>query len=110
MNHLENFYHAFVLGLLVQLEDDYEVSSNRELGIGRYDIMLIPKNINNDGIIIEFKSVRLSKDESIDELLNQALNQIETKKYDTELKKRGIKNIIKWGIAFKGKEVKVGKI
>jgi hypothetical protein len=110
INNSENFYHAFVLGLLVQLEDEYEVLSNRESGIGRYDVMLIPKNINNNGIIIEFKSVRLSKNESLDELLDQALKQIVDKKYDTELKRKGVKNIIKWAIAFKGKEVKVGKI
>jgi hypothetical protein len=109
INNSENFYHAFVLGLLVQLEDDYEVLSNRESGIGRYDVMLIPKNINKNGIIIEFKSARLSKNESLDELLDQALKQIEDKKYDTELKRKGIKNIIKWAIAFKGKEVRVGR-
>jgi len=122
VNNSENFYHAFVLGLLVQLEDDYEVTSNRaghsaslhcspcnlESGIGRYGVMLIPKDIKKNGVIIEFKSAKLSKNESIDTMLNQALKQIGDNKYDTELKKRGIENIIRWGIAFKGKEVKVG--
>lgn len=106
----ENFYHAFVLGILVYLEKDYEVRSNRESGFGRYDVMIIPKDRRKKGIIIEFKKVDKFENETIETALEAALKQIEDKRYDTELTSLGINDIVKVGIAFKGKEVKVGKI
>lgn len=104
----ESFYHAFVLGMLVNLDKDYEVRSNRESGYGRYDVMIIPKDRKKRGIIIEFKKASEFKGESLEDAVNEALCQIEERKYDGELKSLGIKDIIKIGIAFKGKMVKLG--
>jgi len=99
----ENFYHAFVLGILVNLDKDYEIKSNRESGIGRYDVMIIPKATHKKGIVIEFK--RASKKESLEEALDRAKKQLAQKKYETELIQRGIEQSIRLAIAFKGKEV-----
>jgi predicted AAA-ATPase/PD-(D/E)XK nuclease superfamily protein len=99
----EKSYHLFVLGLLVTLQDLYEVDSNRESGYGRYDIMLIPKDITKRSIIIEFK--RIFDDEDLGTAATQALEQIHDKQYAQNLKKRGIQTITAFGIAFKGKEV-----
>ncbi|WP_297427260.1 AAA family ATPase [Clostridium sp.] len=103
----ERVYHAFVLGMLVSLSKDYEVKSNKESGYGRYDVMIIPKDISKLGIIIEFKKIDYFLDDTIEEATNEALKQIEDKKYETELINKGIKDIIKLAIVFKGKEVKV---
>ncbi|MGL5380148.1 AAA family ATPase [Clostridium sp.] len=103
----EKVYHAFVLGMLVSLNSTYEVRSNRESGIGRYDVMLIPKNIKRPGIIFEFKRYDEEDEETISEMLDEALEQIENMKYDTELKDRNIDNIIKLAIVFNGKEVHI---
>jgi predicted AAA-ATPase/PD-(D/E)XK nuclease superfamily protein len=102
-NEPEKSYHLFVLGLLVTLQDSYDVVSNRESGFGRYDIMLIPKDSAKRGIIIEFKRT-LSK-ETLEIAADKALEQIRTKQYVQELKKRGIKIMSAFGIAFKGKKV-----
>jgi hypothetical protein len=99
----EKSYHLFVLGLLVTLQDSYDVVSNRESGYGRYDIMLVPKDVSKRGIVIEFK--RVEKKESLETAAAKALEQIKAKQYDQELKKRGITTITYFGIAFKGKEV-----
>ena len=106
----ENFYHGFVLGLMVDQTDNYIITSNRESGFGRYDIMLEPIDKNNDkypGIIIEFKVINSRKENSLEETVKAALNQIEEKNYDAELIKRGVnkENIHHYGFAFKGKEV-----
>ncbi|MGL6105239.1 AAA family ATPase [Romboutsia sp.] len=101
----EKVYHAFVLGMLVSLSSTHEVLSNRESGIGRYDVSLIPKDNTKPGVIFEFKRYDEEDEESIAEMLDIALNQIEDKKYDTTLKSRGIDNIIKLAIVFNGKEV-----
>ena len=106
----ENFYHGFVLGLMVDQTDNYIIASNRESGFGRYDIMLEPKDKNNThypGIIIEFKVINPRKENSLEETVEAALKQIEEKNYDAELIKRGVKaeNIHHYGFAFKGKEV-----
>ncbi|WP_275950252.1 AAA family ATPase [Desulfonema limicola] len=101
----EKFYHAFILGLLVWLEDRYEVKSNRESGLGRYDAVLIPKDRTKIGIIMEFKKVNERKKETPEQTLKKAMEQIEKKKYTAELKAAGIKDIIKIAIAFKGKEL-----
>lgn len=106
----ESFYHAFVLGMLVHIEKDYEVRSNRESGYGRYDVLIIPKDKSRKGIIIEFEKVDKYENETINTALEAALKQIEEKKYETELTAMGIDDIIKLGIAFKGKEVKMDTV
>jgi hypothetical protein len=101
----EKVYHAFVMGLLLWLGADYQVTSNRESGYGRYDIMIIPRDTAKLGVIIEFKKTR--KKETLEAAVKSALDQIETKKYETTLIQRGIKNYKKLAIVFKGKEVTV---
>ena len=106
-NTAENFYHAFVLGMLVGLKDTYYVNSNRESGLGRYDIMLEPKDKNGNSFIMEFKLYNEDKEESIEEIIENAKKQIEEKGYETRLKERGFTNITKMIFAFKGKEVRM---
>ncbi len=106
----ENFYHGFVLGLMVDQTENYLLISNRESGYGRYDIMLEPIDKSNEklpGIVIEFKVINLKKETTLKDTVEAALEQIEEKKYDAELIKRGVKkeNIHHYGFAFKGKEV-----
>ena len=103
----ENFYHAFVLGMLVGLKDSYYVNSNRESGMGRYDIMLEPKDKNGNSFIMEFKLYKKDKEKAIEETIENAKRQIEEKGYEQNLKERGFKNITKMVYAFKGKEVKM---
>ncbi|MVX62520.1 AAA family ATPase [Clostridium chromiireducens] len=103
----ERVYHAFVLGMLVSLSDNYKVKSNKESGYGRYDVMIIPKDTSKIGIIIEFKKIDDFLDDTIEEATRDALKQIEDKKYAQELIENGIKNIIKLAIVFKGKTVEV---
>lgn len=97
-------YHAFVLGMLVALDKTHYVLSNRESGLGRYDISLILKDVTKKGVIIEFKSVMKKSKKSIEEHLEDALSQIENNKYEAELLDRGVKDIIKLAIVFKSKE------
>ena len=106
-NVAENFYHAFVLGMLVGLKDTYYVNSNRESGFGRYDIMLEPKDKNGNSFIMEFKVYKEEKEKTIEETLENAKKQIEEKGYEENLKERGFKNITKMVYAFRGKEVKM---
>ena len=106
-NTAENFYHAFVLGMLVGLKDTYYVNSNRESGMGRYDIMLEPKDKNGNSFIMEFKVYKEDKEKDIEETIENAKKQIEEKQYEQNLKERGFKNITKMVYAFKGKEVKM---
>ena len=106
----ENFFHGFVLGLMVDQTENYIINSNRESGYGRYDIMLEPIDKTNEklpGIVIEFKVINPRKENSLEETVEAALKQIEEKNYDAELIKRGVKeeNIHHYGFAFKGKEV-----
>ena len=106
----ENFYHGFVLGLMVDQTENYLIISNRESGYGRYDIMLEPIDKSNEklpGIVIEFKVINPKKETTLEDTVEAALEQIEEKKYDAELIKRGVKkeNIHHYGFAFKGKEV-----
>lgn len=103
----EKVYHAFVLGMLVSLSDNYEVKSNKESGYGRYDVMIIPKDKLKQGIIIEFKKINEFLNDTIEEATKEALQQIEDKKYEAELVERGITNIIKLAIVFKNKEVEI---
>jgi hypothetical protein len=106
-NESEKVYHAFVLGMLVALSDNYEVKSNRESGYGRYDVMIIPRDNKKLGIVIEFKKVEEEDNESLEEAVNAALLQIKTKNYKQELLDRKIENILELGIAFQGKELLV---
>ena len=106
-NTAENFYHAFVLGMLVGLRDTYYVNSNRESGIGRYDIMLEPKDKTQNSFIMEFKIYKDEKENTIEDTIENAKKQIEEKKYEENLKERGFTNITKMVFAFKGKEVKM---
>ncbi len=99
----EKVYHAFVLGLLITLTKTHEVKSNRESGFGRYDVCLIPKDPSSLGIVIEFKKV--DEKEDLEKGSEDALKQIEEKKYAAELKSRGIEKILFLGMAFKGKSV-----
>ncbi|SHH39266.1 AAA family ATPase [Tepidibacter thalassicus] len=103
----ESFYHAFVLGILVALNEEYEVKSNRESGYGRYDIMIIPKDKSKIGIIIEFKKVNKRRKENLEIAVQNAIEQIKNKNYRQDLLDRGVKNIIELGIAFEGKDVLV---
>ena len=106
-NTAENFYHAFVLGMLVGLKDTYYVNSNRESGFGRYDIMLEPKDKNGNSFIMEFKVLKDGEEKTLKETIENAKKQIEEKKYEESLKERGFKNITKMVYAFNGKEVEM---
>lgn len=106
----ERVYHSFVLGMLVALNNTHYVLSNRESGYGRYDVMVIPKDITKPGIIIEFKRARKNNKKTIEQLIEEAKTQIEDKKYETELLSRGITDIKKLVIVFKGKEVSVNNV
>ncbi len=108
----ERFYHGFVLGLLVELSDRYILNSNRESGFGRYDVILEPKNSEDDAVIMEFKVFNARKEKSLVETLANALKQIEDRKYEASLIERGIskERIHKYGFAFQGKKVLIGAV
>ena len=106
-NTAENFYHAFVLGMLVGLHDTYYVNSNRESGFGRYDIMLEPRDKNGNSFIMEFKVADDFEESTIEEVIENAKKQIEEKGYESNLRERGFNNITKMVFAFKGKECKM---
>ncbi len=103
----ERFYHGFVLGMMTELREQYSVSSNQESGLGRYDIMLEPRDSNKDAFIIEFKVVHTKRGETLEDAVQDALLQIEKKKYETALTAKGIPKdrIRKYGFAFQGKVV-----
>lgn len=103
----ENFYHGFVLGLCVIMDNRYYISSNRESGEGRYDIQLLPKQKNMPGILIELKAAKNVSEEILKQLSQTALKQINENKYDTDLTEKGVKTILKYGVAFSGKQVKI---
>lgn len=106
-NLKENYYHGLMLGLLAIGESNYDIRSNRESGLGRYDIQLIPKKSVLPGIIIEVKAADKDAGVELSKLAQTALKQIEEKKYYTELYAQGINDIIKYGVAFKGKMVEI---
>jgi len=101
----EGFYHGLTLGLIALLDNQYRIKSNRESGDGRYDISLIPREKKYPGIIMELKWKSGLEDAELEKLSTEALNQIDEKRYDLELKEEEIENIIKLGIAFSGKKV-----
>ena len=106
----ERFYHGFVLGLLVELRDRYQIRSNRESGYGRYDVMLTPVTEVDDAIVIEFKVHEPDEEESLQDTVRTALEQITEKNYDAELLAQGISadRIRHYGFAFEGKKVLIG--
>lgn len=107
---LERFYHGFVLGLIVDLAGKYHITSNRESGFGRYDVVMEPLQKQFDAIVMEFKVQNPAKEESLQHTVQNALLQIEEKNYDTELLARGIpkSKIRHYGFAFCGKKVLIG--
>ena len=98
----EAFYHGLLLGFMVSLNKTHEIKSNRESGLGRFDILIIPKDIHHSGIIMKLKIK--SEKETLKNAAQKALKQIEQKRYSEELKQRGIQNTIQIGIGFEGKE------
>ena len=107
----ERFYHGFVLGLIVDLQDHYVVTSNRESGFGRYDVMLEPKDVKNDpAFILEFKVWDSDEEETLSDTVAAAHAQIEEKQYEEVLIAKGIpaEHIRKYGFAFEGKKVLIG--
>ncbi len=108
----ESFYHGLVLGLLVEQKGRYIIRSNRESGYGRYDVMMIPTEERQPAVILEFKLFSSKRGEkSLEDTASNALKQIEEKQYDTDLLARGIprEHILKYGLAFRGKECLIRK-
>ena len=108
----ERFYHGFVLGLLADLRERYQIRSNRESGYGRYDVMLMPLNQQDKAIVIEFKVHEPDEESSLQDTVQSALDQIKEKNYDAELLAQGIsaERICHYGFAFEGKKVLIGEI
>ena len=106
----ERFYHGFVLGLLTELASDYVLTSNRESGFGRYDVMIEPKERNKNAMILEFKVHQPKKEATLEDTVENALKQIEDKEYESVLLAKGFEKeqIFKYGFAFEGKTVLIG--
>ena len=106
----ERFYHGFVLGLMVDLRDRYKITSNRESGFGRYDVLLEPLRKEDDGIILEFKVYDEYEEKTLSDTVAAALDQIEEKQYEKVLLDIGVpkEKIRKYGFAFEGKKVLIG--
>lgn len=107
----ERFYHGFVLGIVADLSKDYVITSNRESGYGRYDVMLEPRDKEKKAFLLEFKIHEPGEEDSLRTTVDAALRQIEEKQYEAALIARGLKKeqICKYGFAFEGKKVLIGK-
>lgn len=105
----ENFYHGLVLGLCATLDNRFYITSNRESGEGRYDICLCPKDAKMPGVLIELKAAKDCADDELKALSEKALAQIDARKYETELTVKGVRNILKYGVAFSGKKVQISE-
>ena len=103
----ESFYHGLVLGLCAMMDHRYDITSNRESGEGHYDIQLMPKMKQDPGILIEFKAANKASEQELHTLAEAALEQIEERRYDTEMITRGVISIFKYGVAFSGKHAVV---
>ena len=101
----ESFYHGLILGLISMMDNQYKIKSNRESGKGRFDIGLIPRDDKYPGMIMELKWKKNLDDHELTLLANEALCQIHSMEYDSEMKSEGIKKILRFGIAFSGKRV-----
>ena len=106
-NAAEQFYHAFMLGLLASLQNTHTISSNRESGLGYYDFLIVPKDVSKNAVILEFKAPKDTTEDNLVKEAAKALEQIKTKKYAMELEATGVKNIISIGISFAKKDVKI---
>lgn len=108
----ERFYHGFVLGLMVELADRYAITSNRESGFGRYDVVLEPRDKADDAMILEFKVQDCDEEKELSDTVKAALEQIDKKGYARHLMAKGIpqKRIRRYGFAFRGKEVLIGSV
>lgn len=104
-HHPEKFYHGFVLGLIVSLSDTHNIQSNKESGDGRYDVLIIPKDKEKLGLVLEFKTA--DEGVTLKKTAEQALVQINEREYAIELQQKGIHKILKIGLAFRGKEVDI---
>ena len=103
----ENFYHGLVLGLCATMDNRFFITSNRESGMGRCDICLCPKDDRLPGVLIELKAAKDCSEDGLKELSEKALAQINNQKYETELTSKGVKNVLKYGVAFSGKKVRI---
>lgn len=103
----EGFYHGLLLGMIALMDNQYKIKSNREAGDGRYDICLLPREDRYPGIIMELKWKKNLSANALSGLADEALAQIDEKRYDVEMKEDGIQDILKFGIAFSGKKVSV---
>ena len=103
----ENFYHGLMLGLSAMMDHRYLVQSNRESGEGRFDIQMVPKDQKLPGILIELKAVKNASQDELQKLSENAVRQMQERKYDTDLLTRGVSHIIQYGVAFSGKQVEI---
>ncbi|MGN0732864.1 MAG: AAA family ATPase [Emergencia sp.] len=105
----EGFYHGLILGLIALMDNQYRIQSNRESGDGRYDVSLIPRDRRYPGIIMELKTEKGLDEEGLDALSTLALEQIDGRRYYMEMQNEGVETIIRLGIAFSGKKVRIAK-
>ena len=103
----ESFYHGLILGLIAMMDSQYQIKSNRESGNGRYDISMFPRSTEYPGIIMELKAGKRLTEKALESLSNEALRQIDEKNYAAEQRAHGAEHILKIGIAFSDKKVKI---